>query len=121
MFMIAILRSMYHPDIQGKRSVRFVTETPDNPTDVKYFDTIDEAKNEIDTMENELYLLSNGEAGRPEYIIVDDNDGDYILSGQSGDRSNYDWTNAKCCCGECSKCLDMMIDQDRKYIEERGM
>ena len=116
--MIAILKNVYYPDIQGKSAVTFVHT--ENDQNINYFDSIEEAVEEKEKLESETYLLSNNEAGRPEYYIVNDNVGDYILSGRNYDMSNYNWNDANCDCGECFKCFQMMIDQDRSYIKSFG-
>lgn len=104
---IAKLGNFYLPDLQGDNSVKILGDN---------FDTIKEAENEIDELESGIYQLSNNEAGRPDYYIIDDNDADYLETGRNYDLSNYDWENAECDCGECNKCISMMIEQDRQFV-----
>ena len=118
---IAILPNYYGPDIQGNNAVNFLT-TDDSNASMILYDTIDEAQDAIDELEDDTYYLSHGEAGRPEYVIVEDGVADYISDGRNGDMSNYRWDENDCkknngdCCGECPECIEMMIDQDRDYI-----
>jgi hypothetical protein len=122
-YMIAILRNVYQPDLSGLGTVRFYHEEPNDQHHPEYYSTIEDAQEQIDMLEDDSYYTCNGEAGAPEYIIVDDDIGDYILDGRNGDLSNYDWSDCGCergddndCCGECQECLEYMIDQDRQYI-----
>lgn len=119
-YAIAILRNVFMPDIQGMRSVRFVS---DEQYQTEYYDTFDEAKEKLEELDNDIYCTCNNEAGRPEYVIVDEDVADYIQSGRNSDGGNYDWDGCDCtrnngdCCGECQTCLDHMIDDDIAYIQ----
>lgn len=106
-YQIATLPHYYAPDIQGQEKPRI---------DDEMYDTIDEAKAAIAELEDGIYYLDHNESGRPTYVVVDDVTADYIASGRNEDMSNYDWENAKCGCGECSTCFDMMIGQDRDCL-----
>jgi len=44
----------------------------DETGDILEFDTKEEAQNLITARESEVYILSNGEAGRPSYTIFDE-------------------------------------------------
>ena len=105
-YAIATIPNYYMPDIQGNNA---------------------EAQSAIDELEDETYCLSHGEAGRPEYVIVDDCVADYIDGGRNSDGSNYDWDDNDCdknngdCCGECQQCIEMMIDQDREYVKANAV
>lgn len=89
-----------------------------------YYDTPEDAQEAIDKLEAGSYCLSHGEAGRPDYYILDDSDADYIIDGRMGDLSNYDWESIDCdnldadgnACGECNSCIEGMIDQDILYV-----
>ncbi len=106
-YRIAKLGQYYQPEIQGRDKVVILDDG---------YDTIAEAKAAIAALEGETYYLANGEAGRPDYYIVDNNVADYLETGRNYDMSNYDWDNAECDCGECNKCCAMMIEQDRQYV-----
>ncbi len=112
-FYIAILGNYYLPDIQGERSVRWASH---EQGEAMPFDSIEEAKAWIEEAESDVYVTSHNEAGRPEYMVVDERVYDYISGGRNQDMSNYDWDGAECDCGECETCIDMMIDQDRDYV-----
>ena len=116
-YSIAILRDTYEPDIQGLGYVSFVCDDQQERT---AYDDIEEATNKINQLDNEVYITKNGEAGRPEYLIVTDEVATYIETGRNGDMGNYDWDSAACDCGECNECLDMMKIQDRLYIKNNS-
>lgn len=129
-FAIAILRNFYHHDIQGQRSVLFVQEEGQkHPEDYKTYDTLRDALDAVDEMDYEVYYLSHNEADRPEYVIVDADVADYIISGRGGDMSNYDWDDCDCdncdadgnACGQCNVCIDMMIDQDIDHVRDNAV
>lgn len=124
-YAIAVLRNVYRPDIQGERTVRFVQEDGQNhPEEYRTYPSAQEALDAVDELDGEVYCTGNNEAGRPDYVVVKDTVADYITSGRWGDMSNYDWDECECAnidedgnaCGECSACIDMMIDQDIEYI-----
>lgn len=123
-YQIAILRHTYMPDLQGERSPRFFSDRNDNTVE---FETVEEARAMIDEWNSEVVVLSNNESGRATYLIVEDVDGDYIRGGRNGDMSNYDWGDfEKFCshddaCGECSGCINYMIDQDRQYLTNNAV
>lgn len=104
---IAILKHAYHPDLQGDEMPRIYEEE---------FDTLEDATERIEEWNNETYYLSHNESGRPTYVVVEDVDADYVEGGRNEDMSNYDWDGAACECGECNKCISMMIGQDRGYL-----
>ena len=111
---IAILKHGYHPDLTGIEQPRFELDHNGNPREFE----LDEAKRIIEQWENEPYVLSHGESGRPTYLIVESIDGNNIYSGRNGDMSTYDWPDDMNCnaCGECTACMQLMIDQDRDYL-----
>jgi hypothetical protein len=116
-YAIAILPDYYEPDIQGNNRVRFIE---DNNGDTEYYDTIHEAREAIEQLENDRYYLTHGEAARPDYYVVEDGIAAYIMEGRGGDMSNYDWDDADCDCGDCNICIDMMMQQDREYVVDNA-
>lgn len=124
MYSIAILKDIFRPDIQGKRQVGWITD--DNGAPIQY-DTIGEARVAIAERDSAIHYTEHNEAGRPDYVIVEDLTVDYICGGRNGDMSNYDWADNSCtrhkgeCCGECNECITMMIDQDREYIHNSAI
>jgi len=120
-YAIAILRQAYNPDLQGIEAVRFVME--DGGQEIKLYDNLDEARAAVEALDAATYHTQNNESGRPEYLIVDENVAEYILSGRGGDLGNYDW-EFKCDnpdedgnhCGECTACVRGMIQEDKDFI-----
>ena len=82
------------------------------------YDTLADAITRRDELAEALYVTGSHEAGRPEYVILDDTDAEYLRSGRNGDMSNYDWADADCECGDCRECREMMQEQDRDWISE---
>ena len=113
MYNIAILRSIYRPDIHLDMSVSFYNDFFGNPVD---FEFVRDAQEQVAKWEKARVVLAYNEYSPAKYVIVENNISDYILSGRNSDISNYDWDNTKCDCGECSECFELMISQDRKYI-----
>jgi len=121
-YQIAILHHYYHPDLQGGETPRIYCDDDNNPIE---YDTIEDARAVIDEWDNDIYVTSHNESGRPIYLVVESVDGDYIHGGRNGDGSNYDWDGYEdfCarldgdnCCGECQGCIRYMIDADREYL-----
>ncbi|MEM4658358.1 MAG: hypothetical protein QXX77_08065 [Candidatus Methanosuratincola sp.] len=108
-YKIAVLRYAYQPDTGGLERVYFLDEE---------FETVEEAKEFIAELDNEVYILQHNEYSRPDYLVVDDVTADWIMSGRNSDLSNYDWSDTECTCGECSKCIVTIIDQDRAYVRK---
>jgi len=115
-YKIVVLRQAYSPDLQGIERPHFLSE--ENSQDDLVIDTIEDAKDKIEELDNEIYVTSNGESGRPEYLIVDDN---YTIGYD--DMSNYNWDDSDCdrgadgeACGECADCIQLMINQDRQGV-----
>lgn len=108
-YKIAVLRYAYQPDIAGLERVHFINEE---------FETVEEAKEFIAELDNEVYILQHNEYSRPDYVVVDEVTANWVESGRNGDLSNYDWSNAECTCGECNKCIATMIGQDRAYVRK---
>lgn len=116
---IAILKHAYHPDLQGMEQPEiYCEENTDIPVD---FETLEEAKAQIEKWNDETYYLSHNESGRPTYLVVENVDADYVRSGRNQDMSNYDWDDADCECGECNVCCSMMIGQDREYLTQNAL
>lgn len=128
-YAIAVLRNVYRPDIQGERTVRFVHDDETRKDDYTAYESIEAAQEAIDDMESGTYHTSNNEAGAPKYVIVDSSVADYLTTGRGGDMSSYNWDDCDCetkdedgnACGECSACIDMMIDQDIEYIHRNAV
>lgn len=97
----------YHSNLQGNNRVRIFTNL---------FDTIEEAQTFISRIEDGVYLLDHNEHSRPDYYIVEDTVARYIDTGRDQDLGNYEWESAKCTCGVCDTCCEMLIQQDREYI-----
>jgi hypothetical protein len=124
-YAIAVLRSMYYPDIAGDRAVEFVGDDPARPDDYTLYDTIEAAQEVVDVLNAERYVLAHGEASRPDYVIVTDTTAEYISHGR-WDASNYDWRGHECSCIEeygnvCEDCIAMMIDQDIDYVRSHAV
>ena len=126
MYQIAILRHAYYPDLQGVEAPKIHADDRNDPVE---YDTVDEAKDVIAEWDNEVYVLSHNESGRPSYLVVEAVDGDYIHGGRYGDMSNYDWAewesycthNDDDACGECHGCHESMIAEDRDYLLGRAV
>ena len=113
-FSIAVLREVYGPDIQGHGAVDFL-RSQDGRDDVEAF-ALEEARDMVGELDDEVYVTSNGESGRPEYVVVSYDDACWISEGRNSDMGNYDWEGADCDCGDCRNCTKMMINQDRDYV-----
>jgi len=118
-YKIVKLRNMYVPDLQCRRQAEILEGA---------YDTIIDAQCAIDDLQDAIYITDNGEAGAPEYIILEDVDADYISSGRGGDYSNYEWDGCTCGkgrennpCGECDACIQCMINQDVKYCQDNAI
>jgi hypothetical protein len=117
-YQIVVVPNFFDPDIQGNNRPTFLCRDGRRGDEELLFDSIADAKDLIMELEDGTYCLANGEAGRPEYYIVE---AGYDIS--HGDQGNYDWSDNDCtngddetCCGECSECIEMMIDQDRERV-----
>jgi len=123
-YQIAILRHAYIPDLQGDETPRIYSDNQDNPIEYEAFD---EAKSVIAEWDEEVYILSHNESGRPTYLVVKAVDGDYIHGGRNSDASNYDWSASDCsrndgdACGECNDCNRLMINQDCQYLLDNAV
>lgn len=126
-YAIAVLRQAYQPDLQNLEQVYFIKIEGDQHDNLEIFDNLDDAEEMIDVLDSEIYVTTNGESGRPEYFIVEEDTADYIMSGRNSDMSNYNWDDCDCdkndgdCCGECEICNDYMIYQDRIYIKNNSI
>ena len=114
LFSVAVLREMFSPDIQGLGAVDFV-RSQDGRDDVEAY-ALEEARDMVGELDNEVYYTSSGESGRPAYVVVSYDDAMWISEGRNSDMGNYDWEGAACDCGDCKICFEMMIAQDRSYI-----
>ena len=114
LFSVAVLREMFSPDIQGHGAVDFL-RSQDGRDDVEAF-ALDEARDMVGELDNEVYYTSSGESGRPDYVVVSYDDAMWISEGRNSDMGNYDWEGAACDCGDCKICFEMMIAQDRDYV-----
>lgn len=127
-YQIAILRHTYMPDLQGDRMPRIQCDDDNNPIE---YDTIAEAKEVIDSWDDDVYVTSHNESGRPTYLIVESASGEWVHGGRNGDGGNYDWDGYEdfCthidgdgnCCGECNGCIEYMIDADRDYLRSAAV
>jgi hypothetical protein len=126
-YMIYVIPNFYEPDIQGRNQPHLLLEAGDEP---EYFDTVGDAQERIDSLESDVYVTANGEAGRPEYVIVDHDP----LEAYHDDLSYYNWDGCECphaddepdaeegyCCGNCHTCCDHMIDQDRETVRKSAV
>ena len=114
LFSVAVLREMFSPDIQGHGAVDFL-RSQDGRDDVEAY-ALEEARDMVGELDNEVYYTSSGESGRPDYVVVSYDDAMWISEGRNSDMGNYDWEGAACDCGYCKICFEMMIAQDRSYI-----
>lgn len=112
-YAIVILRNAYTPDLQGIGRPQVVAAGL----------TAEEASEKIDELDNDDYYTSNGEAGRPEYILIEDCGVEEGETLGHDDGSLYDWDRIDCNreddgdkCGECLSCIEGMIEQDRDII-----
>ena len=113
-FSVAVLREMYSPDIQGHGAVDFL-RSQDGRDDVEAY-ALEEARDMVGELDNEVYYTSSGESGRPDYVVVSYDDAMWISEGRNSDMGNYDWEGSDCDCGDCRNCTEMMIAQDRDYV-----
>lgn len=111
-YSIAIIRTSSSPRCLFSRIDWMKDE---NGKSVEYAD-LDHARDAIKELDAAPYLQLDWEAGRPEYVILDQFSADYVRGNQEGDMSNYNWGNAECTCGECGDCLKMMERQNIAYI-----
>jgi hypothetical protein len=125
-YAIAILPDMYQG--QPNRAKFYAANEHDVSNGIyDTYDTIDEARVVVDNIADYTYYLSSGEAGRPEYMIVDDEIASYITSGRNSDGGNYDWIGCDCDkqdgkpCGDCDDCLAYMSDEDRDYLRNHSI
>jgi hypothetical protein len=115
-YKIVAVPNFYEPDIAGNNRPYVVCE--DDGQTERIFDSVDDAEASVDDLDSDIYVATNGEAGRPAYYIVE---AGYDISYD--DQGNYNWDGNNCtdgdddsCCGECDKCIEMMIDQDRDRV-----
>jgi len=124
-YAIAILHNYYGAESQAKLFAADENNTGVDGYDT--YDTIEEAEEIIEGFNSDDYILAHGEAGRPDYYIVEDHDAEYVSGGRGGDESNYNWDTCDCdrkngdCCGECDTCLELMVEQDRQYIIDNAI
>jgi hypothetical protein len=98
-----MLRNMYQPDIQGKGRPYYIDG---------YYDTAEEAFEELRKLEDEPYYTSNGEAGRPEYIVIDEDESiDFEV----------DFSGSDCDCGECVACQSHITETIRKVYRNNAI
>jgi hypothetical protein len=116
-YKIVVLRQAYSPDLQGLEQPYILAE--DNGQDELIIETIEGAKETIKALDDDIYVTTNGESGRPDYVIVPD----HYTIGQD-DGSNYNWDDCGCtkgqdgqACGECAACIELMIKQDRNDVQ----
>ena len=115
-YMIYAMPNFYEPDLAGNNQPYLLTI--DGTAEPECFVAIQDAQDRIDELESDVYVTANGEAGRPEYVIVDHDP----LEAYHDDRSYYNWDGCEClhddgyCCGECSSCISWMIDKDGETV-----
>lgn len=91
------------------------------------YDTLAAARDVVTGLDQDIYVTGSGEAGRPEYYILEERDFDYMRSGRNGDGGNYDWGNCDCkadkgdCCGSCETCCLAMCDEDIEWIKTHAI
>lgn len=131
-YAIIIKRNMYHPCHDGRDHARALTPYDfdgTNDTDPALMG-LDDARKVVEGLDAEIYVTSNGEAGRPDYWIVPESALD-ALQGRQYDQGNYDWPdNGEPCtnrradgsqCGECAACINWMLEQDDELLEAAKM
>jgi hypothetical protein len=124
-YSVVVLRSAYHPDLQGMERPYIRRDDDDNEQSGLSLDLASRIARELD---GDLYSLSHNEVSRPTYLVVDDRTAEYYAGGRDGDGGNYDWDNVDCesrdkagnQCGECATCISAMIDQDRAALREEA-
>lgn len=113
-YAIAIIRTAYTPDLQGIGRPRIIE------SDL----TATQARSRMAELDAEPYCTSNGEAGAPEYILIEDHGYEVGQTIGCEDASEYDWDLIDCThedddgnkCGECQSCILGMINQNKEAV-----
>lgn len=121
-YCVIVQRNMYQPDLRGHGNCQPLTDDRGNAIE---YDTIDDAQAAIDEADSGIYAAGNGEAGRPEYWIVDA-DAVRMVDGRHEDMGNYPWPadGGDCTnpdrdgnqCGDCDNCREWMTCQDNDFL-----
>jgi hypothetical protein len=118
-YCIVVVKNMYQPDLAGEGAPHIMTEPWS--TEPVLFDTVDEARGKIKELDDDTYVTSNNEAGRPDYYILD-----YHKAQTYFDDGNdkYSWDSCDCQngdddepCGECQNCFRYMRDMDEEWVK----
>lgn len=126
-YAIAVAPNYYQPEIQGRDRTRWIVEDESDYLQTpKLFESVAGAREYIEEeLGSGIYYLQHGEAGRPEYWVVDDVT---VATVQAHWQDNglYNWPDDcdewECAdrdgsvCGECRQCLDFMAWQDGEIL-----
>ena len=105
-YTIVQIKNVYHPDIQGIGRPRIYEENGER----QEFETLDEAFAKIDEVESESYRTQNGEAGAPDYYVLES-----VGFLEEKCLDEYTWDGCECehdCCGDCLECQEHMMRED---------
>lgn len=121
-FVIVSIKNVYAGQIMTSSPIRFLLDRGDlaemvsTPAQATSYD-LDAAKERMEELDEEDYVCGNGEAGRPEYLIVSEDDAEGIFS--AGADNNYPWDDCHCedgedgtPCGQCEECFEFTADVD---------
>jgi hypothetical protein len=120
-YAIATQRNVYQPDYQGLGAAGWLMDQDGDPL---LFGSQPEAAAHIDSLYDTPYCTVNGEAGRPDYWIVDE-DAVNTVQACHEDLSQYTWpedcADWDCAqdgnvCGSCSRCLLYMAGRDEAVL-----
>jgi hypothetical protein len=112
-FNVLIIQHWFDSCGHAPETVQFEVDDHDRPL---MFANVADAQSWIDEVLSDGYCLSHNERAGAEYIIVDcETNAGFGHDNESwclADMSNYNWDDAKCECGQCNTCINMMIAQD---------
>lgn len=124
-YVIAIIKEIYETNRTGTNALTWITNDQNEPT---IYNSLEDAKETVKKLDEETYHTANGEAGRPEYLIMSEKDYEKLKHKQE-DGNNYMWLESEClagrdyegnqcACGKCKDCIIVMENEDIEFIRE---
>lgn len=127
-FVIVSIKNVFAGQTMTTSPIRFVIDRGDlidmgaTPAQATSFN-LEDARARVEELDEEDYICSNSEAGRPEYLIVSEDDAEGIFS--AGADNNYPWEDCRCedgedgtPCGQCEQCFEFTADIDCDRLRE---
>lgn len=127
-YVVVSIKNMYAGSILSSSPISFVLDRGEEiekvsvPAQATSYE-LEDAKAKVEELEDETYICGHNEAGRPEYLVVSEDDAECIFT--MGSENNYKWEDCRCesgkdgtPCGECSQCFEFMIDADADRYRE---